>query len=198
MVIFCVHFLPLQLEFARWYDLIFQLVLFHPISPVPSITIRKKKVSFGPSWCTVSQVSAFPWFGSCAPAEEGEPHYLSRCGWDRLGNGEVNLMEQMLEEGASIWNVWYKYVWQKVCSYSVLLMSNSKSQPLFEFVLLLAALQPATRLQVPLSLAVCSPKSRRSGHDLHRWSAVNDLHPFHAVHAFGNLGCCWFLVRVSR
>lgn len=23
-------------------------------------------------------VSAFPWFGSCAPAEEGEPHYLSR------------------------------------------------------------------------------------------------------------------------
>ena len=91
-----------------------------------------------------------------------------------------------------------KYVWQKACSYSVLLMSNSKSQPLFEFVLLLAALQPATRLQVPLSLAVCSPKSRRSGHDLHRWSAVNDLHPFHAVHAFGNLGCCWFLVRVSR
>ena len=28
----------------------------------------------------LAQVSAFPWFGSCAPAEEGEPHYLSRHG----------------------------------------------------------------------------------------------------------------------
>ena len=31
-----------------------------------------------------SKVSAFPWFGSCAPAEEGEPHYLSRW-WSVVG-----------------------------------------------------------------------------------------------------------------
>ena len=198
MVIFCVHFLPLQLEFARWYDLIFQLVLFHPISPC---TIHYHPEKKGIIWAKLMHRFS----GFCismvrvmCSSRRGRTTLPVQVRLDRLGNGEVNLMEQMLEEGASIWNVWYKYVWQKACSYSVLLMSNCKSQPLFEFVLLLAALQPATRLQVPLSLAVCSPKSRRSGHDLHRWSAVNDLHPFHAVHAFGNLGCCWFLVRVSR
>jgi len=44
MVIFCVHFLPLQLEFARWYDLIFQLVLFHLYHPLPS---GKKRYHLG-------------------------------------------------------------------------------------------------------------------------------------------------------
>ena len=44
-------------------------------------------------------------------------------GWDKLGNGEVNLMEQMLEEGASIWNVWYKMV--QICVTESLFLLNA-------------------------------------------------------------------------
>ena len=169
-----------------------------PISPVTSITIRKKNIMWAKLMHRFSGFCISMVWVMCS-SRRGRTTLPVQVRWGSVGKWRGEFDGRNAGRGClnlecldMFGTKWYIYVWQKACSYSMLLMSNmsnSKSQPLFELP------QLACRFLYPWQFAVPS-------------HVVQDVLPASMISCERPAsipcspcfrqpkGCCWFLVRV--